>query len=137
MKLGSCDEPQPRNRGSILNVAIYASLGVPVMFRYVYVEFCTVSRHAMSLVHRCFQAKTWMSTQKNFQGQLKLCSKVPPIKLLKLLDAGIFPTTCKRMRVLAFNVQPLRQNKIKKATVSFNPFPSGVRLLWLCLNTQV
>ena len=55
----------------------------PHLVRNVYVELCKSLWYVTS-AHRFFQAKTRMSTQNNFQGQLKLCSTV-----LQSIDAGM------------------------------------------------
>jgi hypothetical protein len=54
-----------------------------------------VSRHGMSLVPSVFSSEDSDVHLKDFSGTIEVVLQSAPIKLLKLLDAGIFPTTCK------------------------------------------
>jgi hypothetical protein len=98
------------NRGDTKHLKLYdagtgtirAPLGVLVMFRNVYVEFWKPPGHVTSASVFSSERRLGRPLQRIFRDKW---SRAMPGYLI------IFPTTCKRMRVLAFNVQSLRPRR--------------------------
>ena len=61
------------------------------MFGGVYVEFCKPPGHSASV----FSSEDSDVHLKEISGTSEVVLQSPPIEILKLLNVGTFPTTCK------------------------------------------